>query len=146
MTAAKTNDPVIKIIIADNHEGVLSTWKVLLEKNSLFRIISCCRDSQLAMDEARRLGPDIILVDVNMKPVNGFALTEKLKKELPAIGVIGMSVNNQPQYATQMIKSGARGFLTKTSALAEIYRAITTVYNGQTYICEEVRLKIKPTR
>ncbi len=140
----KAAEPVIRIIIVDEHEAIRSTWKVLLEKNPLFRIIAACSDIQTALEEARNGQPEIMLVDVKMKPVNGFILAERLLAALPGLRIIGMSVTDNPQYAERMLRHGARGFLTKTSPLEEIYRAISEVNRGEIYICEEIRSKMHP--
>ena len=76
--------------------------------------------------------------------MNGFELTEKIKEKFPSINVIGMSANNQPTYAIQMIKSGAAGYLTKTSSPAEIIDGILEVQAGNKYICEEIRKQLTP--
>ena len=139
MTAA------IRIIIVDDHELVLNSWKDLLEKNPRFKVIAGCLDGHEAIDKTIKLAPDIILVDIKMKPLNGFQVAEKLNEKMPDVKVIGMSVNNQPNYANKMMELGARGYLTKTSTLEEISHAICEIYEGRNYVCEEIRSKMRST-
>jgi DNA-binding NarL/FixJ family response regulator len=80
-----------------------------------------------------------MLVDINMSPLNGFMVTEKVLEKVPSVKIIGLSVNNQPKYADKMIALGARGYLTKTSPMEEINKGIIEVQNGNLYICEEVK-------
>ena len=132
------NEPV-RIILVDDHQLVRESWKVLLENNPSFKVICDCNSGVNAVEQTQRLMPDIVLVDINMSPVNGFALTEKLRDTVPNAKVIGLSVNNQPKYAARMIELGARGYITKTSSLEEIHRGISQVNNGAVYICDEIR-------
>jgi two-component system, NarL family, invasion response regulator UvrY len=94
---------------------------------------------------AAEILPDIILVDINMTPLNGFVVAERIIEKNSSVKVIGLSVNNQPKYAVKMIELGARGYLTKTSSLEEINHGILQVYSGELYICEEV-IKDMPHR
>jgi len=134
----------IRIILADDHKIVRESWKMLLENNAGFRIIADCNNGQDAIDLAIRLVPDIMLVDINMEPVNGFHVAETLTKTAPAIKIIGLSVNNLPKFAAHMFRLGAKGFLTKTSTLDEINHGILEVYKGNSYICDEVRNRMTP--
>lgn len=132
----------IKIILVDDHQVVLNSWKDLLEKNPRFKVVAECLDGQEAIDKTILLSPDIIIVDVIMKPLNGFKVTEEISKKMPEVKIIGISVNNQPNYANKMMELGARGYLTKTSTLEEINYAICEIYDGRVYICEEIRKKL----
>jgi len=85
-----------------------------------------------------------MLVDINMSPLNGFELTKRVAEELPAVKVIGLSVNNQPKYAIRIVKMGARGYLTKSSTLEEINHGILEVYKGNIYFCEEIKKHLPP--
>jgi DNA-binding NarL/FixJ family response regulator len=138
------NQEKIRIMLVDDHELVLKSWKMLLENNPRFHVVAECENGHVAIEQAQALLPDIMLVDINMAPLNGFAVTEKIMEITPSVKIIGLSVNNLHNYASRMLKLGARGYLTKTSSLEEINRGIIKVYNGEQYICEEVRKNIPP--
>jgi two-component system, NarL family, invasion response regulator UvrY len=129
----------IRIILVDDHKLVRQSWKMLLESNPRFQIIADFDNGESAIKDARQSVPDIMLVDINMSPVNGFAVTERVMETTPSIKIIGLSVNNQPKYAVKMMALGAKGYLTKTSSLEEINHGIMEVHRGELYICEEVR-------
>lgn len=139
-----SNDP-IRIILVDDHKLVRESWKILLESNPRFRVIADYENGHSAIEDAERLTPDVMLVDINMSPMNGFTVTEQILELLPSIKIIGLSVNNQPKYAVRMIELGARGYLTKTSPLEEINHGILEVYSGEFYICDEVRRQMPPS-
>ena len=140
------NNEPIRIILADDHKIVRESWKALLENNPRFKVIADCDNGSDAIAETTRLNPDIVLVDINMSPLNGFSVTESIAKIIPPVKVIGLSVNNQPKYALKMLELGASGYLTKTSSLEEILRGIMEVHEGNIYICDEVKRFMPPAK
>ncbi|HSU27651.1 MAG TPA: response regulator, partial [Chitinophagaceae bacterium] len=80
-----------------------------------------------------------VLVDINIWPQKGFEIAKMILDANPTVKIIGMSVNDQHNYATQMLKLGAKGYLTKTSTLEEINLGIIEVFNGNLYICKEIQ-------
>ncbi len=133
----------IRIVIADDHPMIRETWKLLLEQDKRFTVIAQCGNGAEAIDAAINFAPDIILMDINMRPVNGFEATRKIVKQTSLVKIIAMSVNNQPSYARNMLRLGAKGYVTKNSSKEEMTKAIITVYNGGKYICEEVKSKMQ---
>lgn len=135
----------IRIIVVDDHKLIRESWKMLLGNKQIFDVIAECENGHAAIEQAEKLIPDIMLVDINMSPLNGFEVTERIMDKIPSIKIIGLSVNNQPKYATRMLELGARGYLTKTSPAEEIKHGIIQVHNGELYICEEVRKNMPPS-
>src|SRR5205085_11630110 len=113
----------IRIVIADDHYLIRETWKLLLEQDERFVIIKECTNGEEVILAAKNHSPDIILMDINMKPVNGFEATRKILKNNPEIKIIGLSMNNQVTYARNMLQLGARGYITKNSKKEEIVEA-----------------------
>ncbi len=136
----------IRIILVDDHQLVRQLWVDLLNNNPRFNVIASFDSGKDAIQKTYELQPDILIVDINMSPINGFTITQEVRKNSPAVKIIGLSVNNQPKYATKMLELGAKGYFTKTSSFEEITKGIIKVCNGNVYICEEVRKYIKPTK
>ena len=90
------NSP-IRIVLADDHQLIRESWKMLLENNPRFRVIADCSNGKDAIECARLHQPDIMLVDINMQPMNGFEVIREVSALFPEIRLIGMSVNNQPR-------------------------------------------------
>lgn len=137
------NEP-IRIILVDDHKLVRKSWKILLENNPRFQVVADCDNGYSAIEQAKEFLPDIMLVDINMSPLNGFMVTEQVLEKVPSTKIIGLSVNNQAKYANKMVALGARGYLTKTSPLDEINHGIIEVHDGNLYICEEVKRHMPP--
>ena len=133
---------LIRIILVDDHSLARESWKSLLELDPRFKVIALCDNGQTAIEAAQNLLPDIMLVDINMSPLNGFAVTEKVMQSNPEIKIIGLSVNNQTYYVHKMLELGAKGYLTKTSPLEEVLYGIIQVSEGNIYICKEIKMNM----
>src|SRR5215211_769753 len=129
----------IRIVIADDHEMIRQTWKLLLEQDGQFEVIAECSSGQELLDLLPNTFPDVILIDINMSPVNGFEATKKITKQWPHARIIGMSINDQPVYARNLLQLGARGYVTKDSSRAEVSTAIREVMNGHQYVCDVIK-------
>ena len=137
------SENIIKIIIVDDHEMVRKTWKMILQQNEQFNIVCECSGGNEAIEAAQTYKPDIILMDINMSPINGFEATRKITELVPTTKIIGLSINNQPTYARNIMQLGAKGFVTKNSTSAEMITAIQTVYNGGNFVCEEIKVAMQ---
>ena len=137
------SENIIKITIVDDHEMVRKTWKMILQQNEQFNIVCECSGGNEAIEAAQAYKPDIILMDINMSPINGFEATRKITELVPTTKIIGLSINNQPTYARNIMQLGAKGFVTKNSTSAEMVTAIQTVYNGGNFVCEEIKVAMQ---
>jgi two-component system invasion response regulator UvrY len=129
----------ISILIVDDHTLIRETWSFLLGRNEDFEVIAEVGDGQRAIEIARDKRPNIVLLDINMAPLNGFDILKMIRKLSPGSKVIAVSMHSQPSYAKKMLRLGARGYVTKNSPRQEMLDAIREVYGGQTYICQEVK-------
>jgi two-component system, NarL family, invasion response regulator UvrY len=129
----------IRIVITDDHQMVRETWKLLLETDARLIVIAQCSSGAEAIEAAVTLSPDIMLMDINMEPMNGFEATSEILKRVPSMKIIGVSVNNEVTYVNNILEAGARGYVTKNSGREEMINAILEVHKGNIYICEEMR-------
>jgi len=129
----------ITVMIVDDHTLIRETWSFLLGRNENFEVIAEVGDGQKAIDLARDKRPNIILLDINMSPLNGFDILKMVRKQSPGSKVIAVSMHSQPAYAKKMLRMGAKGYVTKNSPRQEMLDAIMDVFNGNTYICQEVK-------
>ena len=137
------SENIIKIIIVDDHEMVRKTWKMILQQNEQFNIVCECSGGNEAIEAAQAYKPDIILMDINMSPINGFEATRKITELVPTTKIIGLSINNQPTYARNIMQLGAKGFVTKNSTSAEMITSIQTVYKGGNFVFEEIKVAMQ---
>lgn len=78
-------------------------------------------------------------MDINMAPFSGMEATKQIRKSWPLSKIIGVTMHSQPAYAKKMLQIGAKGYVTKNSSREEMIKAILEVYNGNKYICEEIK-------
>lgn len=131
----------IRLVIVDDHQMVRETWKLILEQDKRIHVIAECSSGSEAIDKACELLPDVMLMDINMFPVNGFEATRKIIKLCPEVKIIGVSVNDQLGYARNMFQLGAKGFVTKNTSQEEMIEAIFEVHKGRIFLCRELREK-----
>jgi DNA-binding NarL/FixJ family response regulator len=129
----------ITILIADDHKLIRETWTYILNSDERFEVVAECGDAEQAVELAKELTPDIVLMDINMAPFNGFEATEKIRKVSPESKIIGVSMHSQPAYAKKMLQVGARGYVTKNSSKEEMFTAISEVFRGNKYVCDEIK-------
>ena len=129
----------ITVMIVDDHTLIRETWSFLLGRNENFDVIAELGDGQKAIDIARDKRPQIVLLDINMAPLNGFDVLKMIRKLSPGSKVIAVSMHSQPAYAKKMLRLGAKGYVTKNSPKQEMLDAIAEVNKGNIYICQEVK-------
>jgi DNA-binding NarL/FixJ family response regulator len=132
----------ISIVLTDENTVIRKSWRKILENNTRFVVLGDCSDTLEAYQLIDHLKPDILIMDLTNSPADRLIMAEEIVKNSPGLKIIGISVSNRPHYAIKMISLGAKGYLTKTSPLAEIYEGIIQVYEGNTYICEEIRSRM----
>lgn len=102
------------------------------------KVIAQCANGQEAIEAAGRLRPDVMLMDINMAPVNGIEATRCIRQFDNNIRIIGVSVQAERSYVNEMLRNGANGYVTKNSSSAEMILAIEEVQAGKIYLCEEI--------
>jgi len=129
----------ITILLVDDHKLIRESWAFILNSDPRFKVIGDTNDVNVALEISREKKPDIILMDINMSPVNGFEATKLVRKYVPASRIIGISMHSMPTYAKKMFQMGAQGYVTKNSSKDELFNAIIEVNSGKKYICEEIK-------
>jgi len=129
----------ITILLVDDHKLIRDSWAFILNSDPHFLVVGETSSGQEAIEIAKDQKPAIILMDVNMTPINGFDATRQIHKISPESKVIAVSMHTMPAYAKRMIQVGAKGYVTKNSSKDELITAILEVYSGKKYICNEVK-------
>lgn len=129
----------ISVLLVDDHKLIRESWNLLLSTDDRFEIVGETSDVEQATAVAASRNPQVVLMDINMTPVNGFEATKQVLKQSPHSQVIGVSMHSMPAYARRMFQVGARGYVTKNSSKDELFQAIEEVVAGNKYICEEIK-------
>lgn len=129
----------VTILLVDDHKLIRESWSFILNSDPRFEVIGETSDAEEAVEIAKIKKPRIVLMDINMTPVNGFDGTKLMRKYSPGSKIIGISMHSMPAYARRMLQLGAMGYITKNSSKDEMIKAIWEVNEGKKYVCEEVK-------
>lgn len=136
-----SNTP-IDIILADDHEIFRDGFAVLMNKIPGINLIGEACNGMELIELARELKPDLIVTDIKMPVMNGIDATIQLKKELPDIGIIALSMFDEEPLIIDMLEAGAKGYILKHAQKDEIIAAVKSVYNNEPYYCTETNNKL----
>jgi two-component system invasion response regulator UvrY len=129
----------IQILIVEDHQLVREIWTQMLGEEPGFTVVAATGSGEEALSLATVLKPDIMLTDISMVPVSGIELTQRISKYCPAVKVIGLSMHSHPSYVRQMLRAGAKGYVSKNASRQEMVDAIQKVHSGASYLCADVR-------
>jgi DNA-binding NarL/FixJ family response regulator len=121
-----------RILIADDHTLVADLCRKLLELE--FHVVGSVRDGRALLQSAVDLRPDVIVVDIAMPILNGLDAGQQVKEMLPAVKLVFLTMNPDPEVAAEAFRRGASGYLLKTSAADEMVLAVRKVLRGMSYI------------
>ena len=121
-----------RILMADDHSLVLAGLRRLVEGEG--EVVGAVEDGRALVEEAQRLRPDLILLDISMPLLNGLDAARQLTKLVPESKLIFVTMHASPTYVTEAFKAGAAGYLLKQSAEVELKQAIQAVSRGHKYM------------
>ena len=121
-----------RILLADDHTMLLDAFRRLLEPRC--EIVGAAADGRTLLDLATSTRPDVIVLDISMPRLNGIDALRQLRRKMPAVRFVFLTVNEDPDIAAQAINLGASGYLLKSSAARELFTAIERALAGKIYI------------
>jgi DNA-binding NarL/FixJ family response regulator len=120
----------LRILVADDHKVVRDGLRLLIDGQRDMRVIGEAGNGKEALQQARELKPDVVVMDLSMPELNGLQATERLRAERPGVKVVALTVHEDPSYLLQLCKAGAVGYVLKRSAGDDLIHAIRTVAGG----------------
>jgi DNA-binding NarL/FixJ family response regulator len=124
----------LRVLMVDDHPVVLAGLKAVVSSDPHLEIVGEARDGRTALDCARRLRPDIVVLDISIPELTGAMVMAALHAELPDTRVLVLTVHEDRAYVRQMMEAGAAGYLLKRCAAEELTRAIGIVAAGGVYL------------
>ena len=128
----------INILLADDHLLVRNGIKSLLEEESYLHVVGEAANGQEALDLAKKIQPDLLIIDVRMPVMDGIEAVGYLKNYAPETKAIVLSMHDSEEYILKSIKAGANGYLLKDTGKAEFLKAINTIYRGGKYFSGDI--------
>jgi DNA-binding NarL/FixJ family response regulator len=133
---------MIKIIIADDHPIVRAGMKQIIAEDPDMHVADEAGDGHQLLHKIRAEDFDVVILDITMPHIDGLDVLKQLKVEKPKLPVIILSIHPESQYALRVLKAGASGYVTKTSAPDELISAIRKVHRGGKYISPSIAEKL----
>ncbi|HLI89311.1 MAG TPA: response regulator transcription factor [Ktedonobacteraceae bacterium] len=124
----------IRILLADDHTILRAGLKMMLNAQPDMEVVGEAQDGRQALQEAQRLQPDIILMDITMPDMNGIEATKQIKKELPDVKVLILTMHEHEEYVFQALRAGASGYMLKEAADTDLISALRIIQSGQFYL------------
>jgi len=124
----------IKLMLVDDHDVVRTGLRSFLETQPGFEVIAEAKNGLQALERAKEMRPDIVLMDITMPDMDGMEATRQLKKLYPECQILVLTVHADKQYFMKMLSEGASGYITKQAAADELVAAIHAVAAGHVYL------------
>jgi DNA-binding NarL/FixJ family response regulator len=121
-----------RIIFADDHTILIEALKNLVEPE--FEVVALCSDGRELIKAAAELNPSLIVLDIGMPTMNGLSAGQRLKQILPTVKLVYLTMNQDPDMASEAFRLGASAYLLKTSAGSELIGALREVLRGGSYV------------
>jgi DNA-binding NarL/FixJ family response regulator len=120
----------IRVLIADDHALLREGVRALLKPSEDLEVVGEAEDGRQAVEECRRLSPDVVLMDIAMPGLGGLEAALQIRRDDPRVKVLVLTQFEEREYVARLLKAGASGYVLKKSAAAEILSAIRAVHRG----------------
>jgi len=134
--------PALRVLLADDHALVRAGMRSLLRDIEGVEVVGEAADGAQALALAERERPDVVLLDIAMKGMNGLEAAARLRELHPGIKVIILSMHASEEYVLQALRAGAAAYLIKDSATAELEIALRSVMRGETYLSPAISRQV----
>src|SRR6201992_1861696 len=124
----------IRILLADDHTILRAGLKMMLNAQPDMEVVGEAQDGRQAVQEAQRLQPDVILMDITMPDLNGIEATRQIKRVLTEVKILVLTMHENDEYVFQALRAGASGYMLKEAADTELITAIHVIKSGQFYL------------
>jgi DNA-binding NarL/FixJ family response regulator len=132
----------ITVLLAEDHMIVREGFRKMLELESDFEIVGEAQDGRKAVALAKKLHPEVVLMDIAMPLLNGLEATRQIIKDRPVAKVLMLSAHSDDAYVTNAIESGAKGFLLKQTSAHDVCRAVREVQSGKTFFSPSISKRL----
>lgn len=128
----------MRILIADDHEVVREGIRAILDSHPAWEVCGEVADGRRAVESARELRPDLVIVDIGMPLLNGLDATRQILKALPNAKVLVLTMHESEQVVQQVLEAGARGYLMKSDASRDLINAVEEILRNKTFFTSRV--------
>jgi two-component system, NarL family, response regulator NreC len=124
----------IKLLMVDDHEIVRAGLRMLLQAQPDIQIVGEADNGRDAVAKARELQPDIVLMDISLPDIDGFEATRQIKRALPNVAILALTMHESDEYFFKMLNAGASGYVPKKAAPTDLVTAIHMIHEGGVFL------------
>jgi DNA-binding NarL/FixJ family response regulator len=124
----------IRVLLAEDHETVRQGLKLLIDAQADMEVVGEAADGRVAVDRARALEPQVVVLDISMPEMNGLAATRALRQAIPGAAVVALTRHSDQAYVQELLGAGASAYVLKQSASGELLKAIRAAASGAHYL------------
>jgi len=128
----------IRVLLADDHQLMRSGIRLMLERETDLSVVGEANDGREAVALAKSLRPDVVVMDIGMANLNGIEAAQQMTGDSPEIAVVMLSMHSDESYVLRALKAGARAYLLKDSAEADLIKAVHAVAGGKSFFSPAV--------
>ena len=128
----------IRVFLADDHTVVRDGLRILLEAQGDIQVVGDASDGRVTVQQVQQLRPDVVVMDIAMPGLNGIDATREIEQLCPTVQILMLSMHSTNEHIYQSLAAGARGFLLKESAGAEVVQAVRALVAGRRYFSEKI--------
>jgi two-component system response regulator NreC len=128
----------IRVLLAEDHTIVRQGIAALLGTESDMEVVGEASNGLEAIELAKKLGPEVILMDIGMRQLNGLEATREIKRLFPSVKILVLTMHDNEEWIFQILKAGASGYLIKDSAMTDLISALRAVYQGDSYLSPSI--------
>jgi two-component system, NarL family, response regulator NreC len=128
----------IRILLADDHQLMRSGVRLMLEREADLTVVGEASDGREAAALAKSLKPEVVVMDIGMPNLNGIEAAHQMTQDNPELAIVMVSMHSDETYVLRALKAGARGYLLKDSAEADLIKAVHVVAGGKSFFSPAV--------
>lgn len=132
----------MRLLLVDDHNLVRAGLRTLLEQMAGVEVVGETEDGREAVRLARKLQPDVVLMDIAMPGLNGIDAAMQIRQRQPEVVILILSMYSDDIYVDRALRSGAAGYLLKDSATEELSLALNAIRAGETYLSPRISRKV----
>lgn len=130
------------VLIVDDHPLFREGLKYIIGRNERFKVVGEAENAAGALREAKKLNPDIVLVDISLPDKSGIQLTYELKKQQPQVMIMIVSMHSKIDYIAEAFQAGAKGYVAKESAAERLVQGLEAIVKGEFFLDSSVSLQV----